>query len=165
MNPYASGFLIVYMHQEFDMSLMGELQYFLGLQINQSAAGIFIHQSKYIRDLLKRFDLKNVTPKATPMSVTTKLTKDEGGKSVDITKYRGMIGSLLYLTASRPDIMFSVYMCARFQAMPKESHLNAVKRIFKYLKGTNDLGLFYSSSPSFDLIGFSDADYAGSQTD
>ena len=76
-----------------------------------------------------------------------------------------MIGSLLYLTASRPDIMYSVCLCARFQSQPKESHLNAVKRIFKYLKGTSDLGLFYPSSSSFDLIGFSDADYAGSQVD
>ena len=153
------------MHKEFDMSLMGELQYFLGLQINQSAAGIFIHQSKYVNDLLKRFALENITAKATPMSTTVKLTKDEQGTPVDITKYRGMIGSLLYLTASRPDIMYSVCLCARFQSQPKESHLNAVKRIFKYLKGTSDLGIFYPSSSSFDLIGFSDADYAGSQVD
>ena len=88
------------MHKEFEMSLMGELQYFLGLQINQSVAGIFIHQSKYVHDLLKRFNLENITTKATPMSTSLKLTKDEQGKSVDSTKYRGMIGSLLYLTAS-----------------------------------------------------------------
>ena len=147
------------------MSLMGELQYFLGLQINQSNAGIFIHQGKYIKDLLKRFALDHVTPKSTPMSTSVKLTKDEQGTPVDVTKFRGMIGSLLYLTASRPDIMYSVCLCARFQSQPKESHLNVVKRIFKYLKGTSDLGLFYPSSSSFDLIGFSDADYAGSQVD
>ncbi|KAL8146620.1 hypothetical protein AgCh_004375 [Apium graveolens] len=95
------------MHKEFDMSLMGELQYFLGLQINQSNAGIFIHQGKYIKDLLKRFALDHVTPKSTPMSTSVKLTKDEQGTPVDVTKFRGMIGSLLYLTASRPDIMYS----------------------------------------------------------
>ena len=153
------------MHKEFEMSLMGELQYFPGLQINQSVAGIFIHQSKYVHDLLKRFNLENITTKTTPISTTLKLTKDEQGKSVDSTKYRGMIGSLLYLTASRPDIMYSVCLCARFQSMPKESHLNVVKRIFKYLKGTSVLGLFYPSSSSFNLIGFSDADYAGYQVD
>ena len=147
------------------MSLVGELQFFLGLQINQSNAGIVIHQGKYIKDLLKRFALDHVTPKSTPMSTSVKFTKDEQGTPVDVTKFRGMIGSLLYLTASRPDIMYSVCLCARFQSQPKESHLNAVKRIFKYLKGTSDLGLFYPSSSSFDLIGFSDADYAGSQVD
>ena len=99
------------------------------------------------------------------MSSTIKLTKDESGKAVDTTKYRGMIGSLLYLTASRPDIMYSVCLCARFQSNPKESHLNAVKRIFKYLNGTAELGIFYPRTPSFDLIGFTDADYAGCQTD
>ncbi|XP_074343061.1 secreted RxLR effector protein 161-like [Apium graveolens] len=99
------------------------------------------------------------------MSTTVKLTKYEQGTPVDITKYQGMIGSLLYLTTSRPDIMYSVCLCARFQSQRKESHLNAVKRIFKYLKGTKDLGIFYPSSTSFKLIGFSDADYAGSRVD
>ena len=99
------------------------------------------------------------------MSQTSKLFSDESGKSVDITRYRGMIGSLLYLTASRPDIMYSVCVCARFQANPKESHLNAIKRIFRYLSGTINLGLFYPISNTFDLVGYSDADYAGSQTD
>ncbi|XP_050217613.1 secreted RxLR effector protein 161-like [Mercurialis annua] len=95
------------------------------------------------------------------MSTTTKLDKDESGKCIDITMYRGMIGSLLYLTASRPDIMFSVCLCARFQACPKESHLHAVKHIFKYLHGTLNLGFWYPRNVDPSLLGYSDADYAG----
>ncbi|XP_057518521.1 secreted RxLR effector protein 161-like [Amaranthus tricolor] len=101
----------------------------------------------------------------TPMSTTLSLDQDINGKSVDQKTYRGMIGSLLYLTASRPDIMFSVCLCARFQANPKESHLTAVKRIFRYLYGTKDFGLWYPSCGNFSLIGFSDADYAGYKVD
>ena len=129
------------MHSEFEMSMMGELNFFLGLQIKQLKEGTFINQAKYIRDLLKNFNLEEVKAKNTPMGSSIKLDMDEKGKSVDQTKYRGMIGSLLYLTASRPDIMCSVCLCARFQACPKESHLNAVKRIFRHLKGIIDIGL------------------------
>ncbi|GKA09529.1 copia protein [Tanacetum coccineum] len=118
------------MHDEFEMSMMGELNFFLGLQIKQMEDGIFFNQSKYIKEMLKKFGLEESKPMKTPMSSDTKLTKDEECESVDSTKYRGMIGSLLYLTASRPDIMFSVCLCARFQEAPKTSHLEAVKRIF-----------------------------------
>ncbi|XP_056692095.1 secreted RxLR effector protein 161-like [Spinacia oleracea] len=97
----------------------------------------------------------------TPMGTTTRLDEDQEGKSVDQTRYRGMIGSLLYLTASRPDIAFSVGVCARFQSNPKESHLTAVKRILRYLKGTDDLCLWYPNYDHFDLKGYTDADYAG----
>ena len=101
----------------------------------------------------------------TPMGSSIKLDMDEKGKSVDQTKYRGMFGSLLYLTASRPDIMYSVCLCARFQACPKESHLNAVKRIFRYLKGTIDIGLWYPKCDNFELICYSDADFGGCKID
>ncbi|GJV97823.1 retrovirus-related pol polyprotein from transposon TNT 1-94 [Tanacetum coccineum] len=127
------------MHDEFEMSMMGELNFFLGLQIKQMEDGIFFNQSKYIKEMLKKFGLEDSKPMKTPMSSDTKLTKDEECESVDSTKYRGMIGSLLYLTASRPDIMFSVCLCARFQEAPKTSHLEAVKRIFRYIKGTTHL--------------------------
>ncbi|GKA49359.1 retrovirus-related pol polyprotein from transposon TNT 1-94 [Tanacetum coccineum] len=113
------------MHDEFEMSMMGELNFFLGLQIKQMEDGIFFNQSKYIKEMLKKFSLEDSKPMKTPMSSDTKLTKDEECESVDSTKYRGMIGSLLYLTASRPDIMFSVCLCARFQEAPKTSHLEA----------------------------------------
>ncbi|GKC87838.1 retrovirus-related pol polyprotein from transposon TNT 1-94 [Tanacetum coccineum] len=129
------------MHDEFEMSMMGELNFFLGLQIKQLEDGIFFNQSKYIKEMLKKFRLEDSKPMKTPMSTEAKLTKDEEGESVDNTKYRGMIGSLLYLTASRPDIVFSVCLCARFQEDPKTSYLEAVKHIFRYVKGTTHLGL------------------------
>jgi hypothetical protein len=153
------------MQDEFEMNMMGELKFFLGLQIKQTEDGIFLNQSKYVIDLLKRFGLANAKAYGTPMSPSTKLDKDEKGKPVDVKLYRGMIGSLLYLTASRPDIMFSVCLCARFQFCPKESHLIAVKRIFRYLLGTIDLGLWYPKSNSFDLISYTDADFAGCKID
>ncbi|GKC73688.1 retrovirus-related pol polyprotein from transposon TNT 1-94 [Tanacetum coccineum] len=118
------------MHDEFEMSMMGELNFFLGLQIKQMEDGIFFNQSKYIKEMLKKFGLEESKLMKTPMSSDTKLTKDEECESIDSTKYRGMIGSLLYLMASRPDIMFSVCLCARFQEAPKTSHIEAVKRIF-----------------------------------
>ena len=95
------------------------------------------------------------------MATATKLDQDKSGKKVDISSYRGMIGSLLYLTASRPDIMFATCLCARFQADPKESHLIVVKRIFRYLKGTPGLGIWYLKNTGFDLTGYTDSDYAG----
>ena len=121
------------MQDEFEMSMMGELKFFLGLQIKQTNGGIFLNQSKYVKNLLKRFGLENAKAFGTLMSPSIKLDKDEKGNLVDVKLYRGMIGSLLYLTASRPDIMFSVCLCARFQSCLKESHLIALKRIFRYL--------------------------------
>ena len=140
------------------MNLMGELNYFLGLQIKQNRKGIFINQAKYTKDLLKRFD--NSKPMGTPMSPSGKIENDEKGKDVVHTRYRGMFGYFLCLTVSRPVIMFSVCMCTRFQSCPKEFHLLAVKMIFCYLVGTQDLGLFYPKSVEFNLQGYSDADYA-----
>ncbi|GJU01320.1 retrovirus-related pol polyprotein from transposon TNT 1-94 [Tanacetum coccineum] len=124
------------MHDEFEMSMMGEFNFFLGLQIKQIEDVIFFNQSKYIKEMLKKFGLEDSKLMKTHMSSDTKLMKDEECESVDSTKYRGMIGSLLYLTASMPDIMFSVCLCARFQEALKTFHLEAVKRIFRYIKGT-----------------------------
>ena len=107
------------MHSEFEMSMIGELNFFLGLQIKHLKEGTFINQAKYIRDLLKNFKLEEVKAKSTPMGSSVKLDMDEKGKPIDQTKYKGMIGSLLYLTTSRPDIMYSVCLCVRFQACPK----------------------------------------------
>ncbi|XP_056850242.1 uncharacterized mitochondrial protein AtMg00810-like [Raphanus sativus] len=127
------------MTQEFEMSMCGELKYFLGLQVSQSEKGVFISQSAYANNLVKRFGMENSKVSKTPMSTSLKLARDEAGEDVDVKLYRGMIGSLLYLTASRPDLSFSVGVCARYQAKPKVSHLNAVKRIIKYVKGTESL--------------------------
>ncbi|GJT32262.1 retrovirus-related pol polyprotein from transposon TNT 1-94 [Tanacetum coccineum] len=153
------------MHDEFEMSMMGELNFFLGLQIKQMEDGIFFNQSKYIKEMLKKFGLKDSKPMKTPMSSDTKLTKDEECESVDSTKYRGMIGSLLYLTASRPDIMFSVCLCARFQEAPKTSHLEAVKRIFRYIKGTMHLGLWYPKGTGIETVVYADSDHARDYVD
>ena len=153
------------MQSRYEMSMMGELTYFLGLQVSQKENGVFICQAKYIRDLLKKYNLEDSAPAKTPMPTATKLDQDKSGKKVEITSYRGMIGSLLYLTASRPDIMFSTCLCARFQADPKESHLIAVKRIFRYLKGTQYLGIWYPKGTGFDLEGYTDSDFAGCKID
>ena len=147
------------------MSMMGELTFFLKLQIKQMKEGISITQTKYTRELLKRFGMENSKAIGTPMSPSCKLDKDEEGKSIDLKFYRGMIGSLLYLTTSRLDIMFSVCLCAHFQSNLKESHLNAVKRILRYLNGTQTLGLWYSKDSLIDLIGYSDANFAGCKLD
>ncbi|XP_070057480.1 secreted RxLR effector protein 161-like [Nicotiana tomentosiformis] len=120
-----------------------------------------ISQQKYIKELLKSFDMEISKVIDTPIATTTRLNMDEPGSPVNQTMYRGIIGSLLYLTTSRINIVFSVGLCARFKSNPKESHLKAAKRILRYLKGMHDLVLFYPSGDSFDLIGYADADYAG----
>ncbi|WVZ48590.1 hypothetical protein U9M48_000011 [Paspalum notatum var. saurae] len=119
------------MSREFEMSLMGELQFFIGLQIKQGLKGTFVHQAKYTRDILKKFNLGDSKPMTTPMSTNTALDADEDGEAVNQKEFRGMTGSLLYLTATRPDIQFAVCLCAHYQASPRTSHLQAVKRIFR----------------------------------
>jgi hypothetical protein len=121
------------MMQKFEVSMMGELNYFLGFQVKQLKEGTFISQMKYTQDLLKRFGMKDAKPAKTPMGTDGHLDLNKGGKSIDQKAYRSMIGSLLYLCASRPDIMLTVCMCDRFQSDPKECHLLAVKRILRYL--------------------------------
>ncbi|GKB67612.1 hypothetical protein Tco_0929024 [Tanacetum coccineum] len=138
---------------------------YIGLQVNQFSNGIFINQSKYILDILKRFGMENCDTVPTPMVEQAKLKLDLVGKPVDHTDYRSMIGSLMYLTSSRPDIMFATCMCARYQANPNEHHVSAVKRIFRYLKGTINLGLWYPKDSGFDLTAYSDADHAGCHLD
>nr|GEW91231.1 ribonuclease H-like domain, reverse transcriptase, RNA-dependent DNA polymerase [Tanacetum cinerariifolium] len=117
-------------------------------------------QDKYVADILKKFDFSSVKTVSTPIETNKALFKDEETEDVDVHLYRSMIGSLMYLTASRPDIMFVVCACARFQVTPKVSHLHAVKRIFRYLKGQPKLGLWYPRDSPFDLDAFSDSDYA-----
>ncbi|WVZ75993.1 hypothetical protein U9M48_024001 [Paspalum notatum var. saurae] len=132
------------MSREFEMSLMGELQFFLGLQIKQGLEGTFVHQAKYTRDILKKFNMGDSKPMTTRMSTNTALDADEDRETVDQKEFQGMIGSLLYLTATRPDIQFAVCLWVRYQAFPRTSHRQAVKRIFR---------------------GFSNADHAGCRID
>ncbi|GJX14748.1 hypothetical protein Tco_0206506 [Tanacetum coccineum] len=142
-----------------------KLNFFLGLQIKQMEDEIFFNQSKYIKEMLKKFGLEDSKPTKTPMLTKIKLTKDDEANSVDSSKYRGMIGSLLYLTASRPDIMFSVCLCARFQENPKTTHLEAVKHIFRYVRGTTHLGLWYPKGTGVETIVYADSDHAGDYVD
>jgi hypothetical protein len=153
------------MMQKFEMSMMDELNYFLGFQVKQFKEGTFISQTKYTQDLLKRFGMKDAKPVKTPMGTDRHLDLNKGGKSVDQKAYRSMIGSLLYLCASRPNIMLSVCMCARFQSDPKECHFVAVKRILRYLVSTPCFGIWYPKGPIFDLIGYSDSDYVECKVD
>ncbi|GJS96978.1 retrovirus-related pol polyprotein from transposon TNT 1-94 [Tanacetum coccineum] len=133
-------------------------------QIKQDFKGISIYQEKYVKDFLKKYDLADRASVKYPILPPNNLGPDESGVSVNETLFKGMIGSLMYLTASRTDIQFSTCLCARYQANPKESHLVAVKRIFKCLKGTPNLGLWYPKGPGFDLKAYSDSDYTGSMS-
>ncbi|GJX64484.1 putative ribonuclease H-like domain-containing protein [Tanacetum coccineum] len=153
------------MKSRFQMSSMGELTFFLGLQVKQKEDGIFISQDTYVEEILKKFDFMSVKHASTPIETHKPLVKDEEATDVDVHLYRSMIGSLMYLTASRPDIMFVVCACSRFQVTPKTSHLQAVKRIFRYLKGKPKLGLWYPRESSFDLVAYSDSDYGGANLD
>ncbi|GJV32379.1 putative ribonuclease H-like domain-containing protein [Tanacetum coccineum] len=160
-----SAFLYDKIDEEVYMSTMGELTFFLGLQVTQKDDGIFISQDKYVDEILKKFSFSTVKTASTPMETSKPLLKDAEAEDVDVHLYRSMIGSLMYLTASRPDIMFVVCACARFQVTPKVSHLHAVKRIFRYLKGQPKLGLWYPKDSPFDLEAYTDSDYAGASLD
>ncbi|GKB21540.1 putative ribonuclease H-like domain-containing protein, partial [Tanacetum coccineum] len=147
------------------MSSMGELTFFLGLQVTQKDDGIFISQDKYVDEILKKFGFSTMKTASTPMEASKPLLKDEKAEDVDVHLYTSMIGSLMYLTSSRPDKMFAVCACARFQVAPKVSYLHAVKKIFRYLKGQPKLGLWYPKHSPFDLEAYSDSDYAGASLD
>jgi hypothetical protein len=129
------------MTDRFEISMMGVLTFFLGFQIKQAKEGTFISQTKYTHDVLKKFGTDKAKPIKTPMGTNGHLDLDLGGTSVDQKLYRSMIASLLYLCASRPNIMLSVCMCARFQAAPKDCHVREVKRIMRYLILTLNVGL------------------------
>ncbi|GKB38779.1 retrovirus-related pol polyprotein from transposon TNT 1-94 [Tanacetum coccineum] len=149
------------MTTRFKMSMMRQMSFFLGLQISQSPRGIFINQSKYASEIVKKYGLLTTDSVNTPMVEKNKLDEDLQGKQVDATLYRGMIGSLMYLTSSRPDLIYAICLCAQYQAKPTEKHLQVVKRIFRYLKGTINMGLWYSKDTDMSLIAYADADHAG----
>lgn len=153
------------MQSEFEMSLLGEMNFFLGLHISQLNDGIFISQSKYIKEMLKKFGMEDCKRVSTPMITGCKLSKDDESKEVDKKLYRSMIGSLLYVTSSRPDAMQEVGLVARFQANPKEAHVLAIKWIFRYLKGTTKFGLWYPKGNELTLVVYTDADWERSIDD
>jgi hypothetical protein len=144
---------------EFEMSMIGELSFFLGLQITQRPNGIFISQGKYLREMLKRFQMEDSKPVGTPMVTGCKLRKDDDSPDVDQSSYRSMIGSLLYITTSRLDIMHVVGMVGRYRVAPKQSHLQDVKRIFRYLKETMNYGLWYPRNQILQLTSYLDANW------
>ncbi|GJT84551.1 putative ribonuclease H-like domain-containing protein [Tanacetum coccineum] len=148
-------------------SSMGELTFFLGLQVKQSNGGIFLSQDKYVKDILNKFDFRTIKPASTPIEAHKSLGKDEEGEDVDVHLYRSMIGCLMYLTASRPEhnVLRFCLLCKSFKVTPKVSHLHAVKRIFRYLKHQPNLGLWYPKDSPFHLEAFSDSDYAGDNHD
>jgi hypothetical protein len=137
------------MQTEFEMSMIRELSYFLGLQVNQSSVGIFISQEKYLKEILKKFQMEDSSPVSTPMVVGCKFSKYYMSPDVDQRTYRSMIGSLLYITTSRPDIMQVVGMVGHYRSAPNQIHLVAVTRIFKYLKGTMTYGSWYPTNHNF----------------
>nr|GFA29245.1 copia protein [Tanacetum cinerariifolium] len=151
------------MCSKFKMSMMGKISFFLRLQISQSPLGIFINQSKYALEFLKKYGFESCDAVDTPMVEKSKLDEDKEGKAVDPSHYRGMIGTLLYLTASRPDLQFIIFMYSRYQARPTKKYLHTVKRIFRYLRITINRGLWYLKDSSIALTAFPDADHAGCQ--
>ncbi|GKB78395.1 putative ribonuclease H-like domain-containing protein, partial [Tanacetum coccineum] len=160
-NPRYATLFSDLMKSRFKMSMMGEMTFFLGLQVNQSPSGIFINQSNYVIKILKKYGLNTCDTVGTPMDIKDKLDLDQIGTPVDATKYHSMMGALMYLMLSKLDIVHATCVCARYQAQPTEKHLKEVKRIFRYLQGTVNAGLWYTKDFGFELTGFSNVDYAG----
>ncbi|GJS94967.1 putative ribonuclease H-like domain-containing protein [Tanacetum coccineum] len=153
------------MKDKFQISSMGELTFFLGLHVQQKKKGIFISQDKYVHEILRKFNYTDMKSASTPTDLEKPLVQDGDAAEADEHLYRSMIGSLMYLTTSSPNIMFAVCACARFQVSPKTSHLLAVKRIFRYLKGKPSLGLWYCKDSPLELVAYTDSDYAGATQD
>nr|GEX92167.1 retrovirus-related Pol polyprotein from transposon TNT 1-94 [Tanacetum cinerariifolium] len=162
-DPTDSDMFSNEMSSKFQMSMMGQMSFFLGLQVSQSLGGIFINQSKFALEILKKFRMDSCDAIETPMVDRIKLDEDPSGIPVDQTCFCSMVGSLMYLTASRPDLVFAVCMCARYQAKPTKKHLEALKRVFWYLKRTINWGLWYPKDTAMALTAYTDADHAGCQ--
>jgi hypothetical protein len=153
------------MKREFEMSMLGEFSFFIGLHISQSNKGIFISQTKYIKETMNKFTMEDYPPVGTPMVTVCKLSKEDDSKEANQTLYRSMIRSLLYIIASRIDIMKEIGLFGRVQDAPKETHVKTVKRIFRYLKGTLDFGLWYPTGTNFTLTTYTHAYWEGSVDD
>ncbi|KAK6138834.1 hypothetical protein DH2020_027421 [Rehmannia glutinosa] len=145
----------------FQMKELGQLKHFLGLEIDRTQEGIFLCQQKYSKDLLKKFGMIGCKPISTPMEPNSKMCAHEGKDLEDTTMYRQLVGSLIYLTLTRPDISFSVGVMSRYMQNPKKTHLEAVRRILRYMKSTLDYGILYKRGGDCKVIGYCDADYGG----
>ncbi|GJY52271.1 retrovirus-related pol polyprotein from transposon TNT 1-94 [Tanacetum coccineum] len=160
-NPRYTQLFSNLMKSRFEMSMMGDMTFFLGLQVNQSPRGIFINQSNYMLEIFKKYGMEIGDAVGTPTEIKEKLNLNQNGTLVDATKYQSMIGALMYLTSRKSNIVHATCLCARYQAKPTEKHLKEVKRIFRYLRGTVNMGLWYTKDSGFELTEFSDVDYAG----
>ncbi|GJZ37528.1 uncharacterized mitochondrial protein-like protein [Tanacetum coccineum] len=162
-NPGIPYYFLTLCKARFEnVEMMGEMTFLLGLQVNQSPCGIFKNQSNYVLEILKKYGMETCDPVGTPMKIKDKVDLDQNGTLVDATKYHSMIGALMYLTSSRPDIVHATCLCAWYLAKPTEKHLKEVKRIFRYLWETvNRRPLYLPKDSGFELTGFSDADYVG----
>ena len=153
------------MEKEYEMSDLGEMKYFLGMEIDQNEVGIFLYQRKYAWKILKKFHMERSKPVSTPLVVNEKLTKNDNGSKADALIYRSLIGSLLYLSATRPDVMYPASLLSRFMHSPSQFHLSAAKRVLRYIRGTTDYGVWYLKNESKQLMGYADSDWAGSLED
>ncbi|XP_071704493.1 uncharacterized mitochondrial protein AtMg00810-like [Rutidosis leptorrhynchoides] len=153
------------MKLEFDMTDLGEMKFFLGIEVLQRVDGIFICQRKYASEILDRFGMMDVNVVHNPLTVGFKVVKDEDGLKIDSTQFKQIVGSLMYLSATRPDIMFAVSLISRFMSSPTQLHFSVAKRILRYIKATMDYGVFYKRGSSSELIGYADSDYTGDQED
>ncbi|CAJ2672171.1 unnamed protein product [Trifolium pratense] len=153
------------MMADFDMTDLGKMKYFLGIEVVQTTSGLFIGQKKYAKEVLKRFHMENCNPVGTPTEPGLKLSSDLDGERIDSTYFKQIVGSLMYLTTTRPDIMYAVCLISRYMESPTELHLKVAKRVFRYLKGTTDFGIFYMKNGGSVLTGFTDNDYAGDLDD
>ncbi|XP_052623207.1 uncharacterized mitochondrial protein AtMg00810-like [Lactuca sativa] len=161
MNPNLTAKFRKLMYTKFEMTSMGPVNFIFGLNIRQGPKGIFINQEAYTKTLLAKLSMMSDSKVKAPMTFGTKLTQSLEKPTGDMTLYRQIMGSLMYLTASRPDIMFLVCYGATILANPHEPHMVAVKNIFKYLKRTSSLGLWYPAKSGFFVQAFSDADPGG----
>lgn len=152
------------MQKEFEMTDMGKMKFFLGVEVHQSNSGIHICQKKYAKEVLERFHMWDCNSVKNPIVPGTIITK-EGNRGADATVYKQLVGCLMYLTVTRPDLMFVVCLIARFMADPKEEHMLIAKRVLRYLKGTFDYGVFYGRSSNTNLLGYTDSDYARDMED
>ena len=153
------------MQHDFEMSDLGIMSYFLGIEIEQLSNGIFLSQRKYISSILRKFGMENSKAVATPMAANLKLSKSDGTQEVDEKYFRGIIGSLLYLSTTRPDIMLATSILSRFMSKPSEIHLRVAKRVLRYLQGTQNFSLWFTKSYDPKLIGFTDLDWGGCPDD
>ncbi|KAI5427685.1 hypothetical protein KIW84_032917 [Lathyrus oleraceus] len=149
----------------FDMTDLGKMRYFLGVEVLQKEEGIYMCQRKFTRDILDRFGMKNNNGVNNPIVPGVKLSKKGGGAEVDITLYKHMIGSLMYLTVTRPDLMFAVCLTSRYMSAPTEAHFQVVKRILRYIKGTMEFGILYRRGGDEKVLSYTDSDYAGDLDD